>query len=676
VLHVLDHGHDAKVLDVAFSHDGERLVSASSDGSIRIWDATSFEPTLPPLVGHSGRVFSIAISGDGRWIASGGDDCIIRLWDASKGSEVLPPFVGHKSGIRSLAFSPDGTRIVSGSWDKTVRVWNAISGSQIAILLGHANEITAVSFSQDGTRIVSCSYNDSIRLWDATSGASVRELLKCKNTSATISPNGEWIVCCWMSTVGPELRIWNTVTGVEDRIIPLSGCGFCYASFFPDGRHIAAASNRHVHTWDIITGHHISSIEVHQLSGCMTLSPNGDRVAVGLLRNCTIGVWNTERNFVLQDATTSKITKSSSLPNAQHASSSSQKPSIPTMEGHTDYISCIIFSPNGNFIASGSHDNTICVWDAATGAQMLTLRGHEDIICCVAFSNDGTQIVSGSSDGVVRLWNASSGAQLLPPLRGHKKYLVSVAFSPGGKRIVSACYGHKICIWDTITGAKILRLWMPESIDLVRYFSDELLEVFHHNRSKGTRTSSIWSISCARTVVHETSCLCAKIIMAPTVVRENGSIVDLPTAKIIGKFPSIVSIKKYAVSNTSIAFTSDDRWSTMFILHFPHTILSTPGNIDDGEASDDGNVNEECSGCQMSDNCELTEYDSGNEECGCQMSDNCELIEYDSREDSEEDESDDDESGLESREDDNDTGPRLVRVKPGKHMCGDCRERF
>ncbi|CAG8976165.1 hypothetical protein HYALB_00010035 [Hymenoscyphus albidus] len=110
---------------------------------------------------------------------------------------------------------------------------------------------------------------------------------------------------------------------------------------------------------------------------------------------------------------------------------------LQTLEGHTDWVSSVAFSPDGKQIVSGSGDRTVRRWDAATGQQLLpALEGHTDwVITSVAFSPDGKQIVSGSWDRTVRRWDAATGQQLLPALEGHTQTVTSVAFSPDGKQI-------------------------------------------------------------------------------------------------------------------------------------------------------------------------------------------------------------------------------------------------
>jgi len=74
--------------------------------------------------------------------------------------------------------------------------------------------------------------------------------------------------------------------------------------------------------------------------------------------------------------------------------------------GHTNMVTCVVFSPDGSRIATTSWDRTIKLWDAATGRELLTLRGHTGGVVCVAFSPDGRRLASGSNDKTARVWDA------------------------------------------------------------------------------------------------------------------------------------------------------------------------------------------------------------------------------------------------------------------------------
>jgi WD40 repeat protein len=97
------------------------------------------------------------------------------------------------------------------------------------------------------------------------------------------------------------------------------------------------------------------------------------------------------------------------------------------------------------------------MWNAETDDAVLKLEGHTDIVTSVAFSPDGKRIASGSHDRTILVWDAETGEALLKPLKGHANIITSVAFSLDGKRIVSGSHDQTIRIWDTLTGDAVLK---------------------------------------------------------------------------------------------------------------------------------------------------------------------------------------------------------------------------
>jgi len=101
----------------------------------------------------------------------------------------------------------------------------------------------------------------------------------------------------------------------------------------------------------------------------------------------------------------------------------------------------------GSVRSGGSYDDTVKVWDAESGQEMLTLEGHPSYVTSVSFSPDGKRIVSGSNDNTVKIWDAETGQEMLT-LKGHSSSVMSVSFSPDGRRIVSGSGDDTIKIWD------------------------------------------------------------------------------------------------------------------------------------------------------------------------------------------------------------------------------------
>jgi WD40 repeat protein len=167
-------GHKGRVCSIAFSPDGWQLVSASDDGTVRLWD-TATGATLQTLEGHRALVCPIAFSPDGKQLASTSDDKTVRLWDTATGA-ALQTLEGHKVWTYSIAFSPDGKKLASALDDETVRLWDTATGAALQTLEGHKGWVCSIAFSPDGKQLASASRDGTVRLWDPATGAQLQTL--------------------------------------------------------------------------------------------------------------------------------------------------------------------------------------------------------------------------------------------------------------------------------------------------------------------------------------------------------------------------------------------------------------------------------------------------------------------------------------------------------------------
>jgi WD40 repeat protein len=180
----------------AFSPDGTLVVTASADGTARIWNAETGKK-VRSLQGHGGVLNSAAFSPDGTLVVTASADGTARIWNAEAGTQVRS-LQGHTGAVNSAAFSPDGTLVVTASDDGTARIWDAADGRLQTVLTGHDARVNSVAFSPDseGKFVVTASDDGTARIWDAAAGVTLALLYGHTGSvyTAAFSPDDTTVV--------------------------------------------------------------------------------------------------------------------------------------------------------------------------------------------------------------------------------------------------------------------------------------------------------------------------------------------------------------------------------------------------------------------------------------------------------------------------------------------------
>ncbi len=478
-------GHTDRVYGCAVSADGQVVVSASSDFTLKVWDVSSGQERAT-LEGHTGAVNGCAVSADGRVVVSTSNDGTLKVWDASSGHE-RATLEGHTNWVNGCAVSADGRVVVSASSDFTLKVWDVSSGQERTTFEGHTGEVRGCAMSVDGQVMVSASNDGTLKIWDASSGQERATLeghtddgtLKIWDASsgqerATLEGHTDWVRSCAMSANGRvvvsasfdrTLKVWDASSGQERATLEghtgeVRGCAVS-----ADGQVMVSASeDGTLKVWDTSSGRERATLEGHTgaVNGC-AVSADG-QVVVSASSDFTLKVWDASSNQerATLEGHTGEVRGCAVSADGQVVVSASEDGTLKVwdaksgqerakLEGHTNVVNGCAVSANGRVVVSASFDRTLRVWDASSGQQRATLEGHTNWVYGCAVSTDGRVVVSASFDRTLRVWDASSGQQRAT-LEGHTNWVYGCAVSADGRVVVSASNDGTLKVWDAESG--------------------------------------------------------------------------------------------------------------------------------------------------------------------------------------------------------------------------------
>lgn len=432
-------GHDTWVRDVAYTPDGQRLVTGSDDATARVWDAASGAELLV-LRGHEDAIYGIDVSADGQWLATASADGTARIWDLASG-EVAQTLSGHNEAVRSVAFAPDGGLLATASDDDTVRVWNPITGELVRTLEGHSNDVQAVAFDPSGQVLASGGRDSTVRLWAVGAGQELATLDDHSDTVFDVAFYG-----ATLATVSGDrtVRLWRlppaylSAGGAVQEIMTLRGHSDSVdrLAFSPDGKSLATTGRDGVvKLWDLAPAVEALTLAASTQPILNATLDDDQNLLVTASTDGTAVVWNAVTG----------------------------EPLFTARPGVSAWVNDASLSPDGERLATADGDGRVVVWNLATGKQELVLSGHTESVQSVQFSPDGSELLgSVSSDQTARLWNASTG-ELLHTFAGFAGQVIGGGFAADGQRfgVVSrdpTDDGWDVRMWDVASGEELAPL--------------------------------------------------------------------------------------------------------------------------------------------------------------------------------------------------------------------------
>lgn len=459
-------GHERPLLAAVWSHDGQRVLSASDDRTARLWSA---DGTGDPIVfsGHEERINALAFSPDDKLVLTASEDGTARLWGAS-GSQIAVLDAGGGPVLRA-AWSPDGDCVVTASADNIARVYavagltgrsdnarvDVVDGGDSTVeLRGHTGALTAASFFDDGSRVLTASEDGTARVW-AADGVGQPVILKgpaAQILFAAPSPDGTRVLTAWSdgaarmfdasgkgrpvelkghqdkvlfaawsadgarvatASADKTARVWSADGTGQPVIFEGHSRAVTFVAFRPDGRYIATASlDQSARLWPseggefrVLPGHHAPVLSA-------VWSPDGTRVVTAAApqsgapsRDSTLRIWRPTLLESLQR-------KRSAF---YHAAS---------------------IGPGAEFVASAYDDRAVRVWRADGTRVDVVLKQQKASIAGATLSPDGARVAAACSDGTTHIVRVDGKADAVS-IQGHAAAVRAAAWSPHGTRLVT-----------------------------------------------------------------------------------------------------------------------------------------------------------------------------------------------------------------------------------------------
>jgi WD40 repeat protein/tRNA A-37 threonylcarbamoyl transferase component Bud32 len=475
---------------VSYSPDGSRLIAASSDNNLRIWDTHAHK--LVATIGHG---LSAVWSPDGQYIAAVTDDAInflapdgkplasakvgvVSSWLVPSPSSKLVGFgttdghvvvaqpdgklvldtKAHDAEVGEVEWSPNGEVLAAAADDGVVTLWHLPEAVRVG-LLDHSEKVISVSFSPDGHRIATADAGGNVVSWDLATGKKLVELKGHTNSVEAVDfdPTGKYLV-----TVSTDRTagIWDSMSGKRLTTMQLGFSGN-NVRFAPDGRRvITSTTHGDLQVWNL-DGDPLLTLAGHAATISMfQFSPDGKQLA-SCGHDGDVRLWRLDsapsvvpvdnkgtrswRGEWAPDGSTFATTSSDGVLRIYDGKTAAL---VRELKGHTGEILRLAYSPDGQSIATASADGTVRIWQ---GDKSRVIDAKAGRVRYVEFSHEGRHLATTHDDGTARVWYVSTLTELvtLTPSRGKPR---SAVWSPDDKKLVTPLDADGASLWDVKTG--------------------------------------------------------------------------------------------------------------------------------------------------------------------------------------------------------------------------------
>ncbi len=441
----LSEANPAKVTRVAMDPAGQRIAVAAYDGPVSILDAASCATLLSIPSGPNDYIYGLDFSPDSQRLLSASTDSTLRVHDVQTG-EQLTLMESAEDYFYNAEYSPDGSLIAAAGAKGTIQLWDAADGRRLGMAWDHSDAVSKVRFSPDGRQLASAGYDKQLRLWRladeiAPSGFSHAEHIE----AMAPEPSNRWL----LTTAAPdELHLFDLHAFGPPRTLHHDLGDAVYSlTISQDGTQVAIGGERGaLRLLDVASGA-LRSLEGHSSSiWCLDFSPDGSRLASGS-GDRTLRTWDVASGAPLLELTdlNAHFEQVAISPDGQLVAGSGGLADIylwsmedgalqGTLEGHEDWVHDLAWVPGSGQLVSAGRDERIILWDIDTRQPARHFLGHKHAVENLSVHHASGRIASLDRNGGLLVWQLELGEpELWLEFPGRT---ADVAFTDGGRSLV------------------------------------------------------------------------------------------------------------------------------------------------------------------------------------------------------------------------------------------------